>query len=295
MKSRLAALLRSSVALGLLAVLGGLVAATTGRHFLQQRALQVESEALARYAMAPVVVAKRDLVAGERLEAVALAIRPMPRAFLPAGAIAPEDAAALIGRHLAADVKRGEAVQQVIVKPVMQSLAQVLPEGSRALTVAVDDLNAHGGLLRAGDVIDVYLVERGGTRSRIGLLQQKVRVLATGSRTAQATGNGEGPTGQDFGTITLQVDDAQARRLVLARDAGDLSFVLRARGDESPAPPQLLDSSRLLEAPEGRSSVQVIRADRNDVVELLLGGSGGPAPTRHWLRVGVPARSGVYP
>jgi pilus assembly protein CpaB len=279
---------QSTLVLGLLALLGGLLAAASGRHYLQQRARQIDVATAKRFAMSPVVVAKRDLVTGERLEPDALAVRAMPTAYLPGDSFTANDAAALLGRRLSTDLKRGEALQQSTLQPVLNSLSRALPAGVRALTVAVDELNAHSGLLRAGDDVDVYLVEREGARSRIGLLQERLRVLATGSRTAGQSDKDGGSASHDFGTVTLQVDDSQAQRLVLARQAGDLSFVLRSEGDESPAPRQLLDSRFLLAPAAGSAGPGLSRRQPADAIELLIGGGGGPAPVRHWLRVATP-------
>ncbi|MDR2216282.1 MAG: Flp pilus assembly protein CpaB [Nevskiaceae bacterium] len=289
-KSGIAAMLRSSVGLGLVALIGGLLAAYSGRHFLQQNVLRLEAEAASRYAMSSVVVAQRDLMAGERLDPSVLAVRSVPTAYLPSDSISDNGAAVLLGRRLAANLKRGDMVQQSVLQPVVSSLSQTLPEGSRALTVEVDDLNAHAGLLRAGDVVDVYLIERTGAQSRIGLLQEKVQVLATGDKTQAASAGAMGAMGADYSTVTLLVDDAQARKLALARQAGELSFVLRAEADESPAPSELLSSRSLLDriaAPNAPKPRAV-----NEDIELLVGGSGGPSPVRHWLRIGAPAHQG---
>ncbi|MEY2853110.1 MAG: hypothetical protein RL030_242 [Pseudomonadota bacterium] len=286
-KAGLLKFVRSTFLLALLALLGGLLAAASGRQYLQQRLRQIDTEAAQRYALSPVIVAKRDLESGERLEPDALAIRPMPTDYIPGDSIAAHNAALLVGRRLASDLRRGEALKYSGLQPVLTSLSRSLPKGARALTVAVDDLNAHSGLLRSGDNVDVYLVERVGARSRIGLLQERLRVLATGSRTTASSPDG-GNASQDFGTVTLQVDDSQARRLVLAREAGDLSFVLRAEGDEGPAPAQLLDSRFLLARAPSTSGSGTSRLQSASAVELLVGGGGGPAPVRRWLKVAAP-------
>lgn len=290
-RSRLLRLFQSTLVLGALALLGGVLAAALGRHYLQQRARQIEVEAAQRYAMTPVVVAKRDLATGERLDPDALAVRPMPTAYLPGDSVAAVDAATLLGRQLSSQLKRGEALQLSTLQPLLMSLSRTLPAGVRALTVAVDDLNAHSGLLQAGDNVDIYLVERDGTRSRIGLLQENLHVLATGSRTATPSFTEGGNESRDFGTVTLQVDDSQAQRLVLARQAGELSFVLRAVGDASPAPSQLLDSRLLLTPGTQPAETRSSRRRPTDAVELLIGGGGGPTPARHWLRIAAPAPS----
>lgn len=290
-RSRLLSLFQSTLVLGMVALLGGLLAAALGRHYLHLRARQIEIEAAQRYAMTPVVVAKRDLATGEQLDPDSLAVRPMPTAYLPGDSVAADDAATLLGRQLSSQLKRGEAVQLSMLQPLLMSLSRTLPAGVRALTVAVDDLNAHSGLLRAGDRVDVYLVERDGARSRIGLLQENLHVLATGSRTATPSLTDGGNESRDFATVTLQVDDSQVQRLVLARQAGELSFVLRAVGDESPAPRQLLDSHLLLTPGTRSADTRSSRTRPSDAVELLIGGGGGPTPARHWLRIAAPAPS----
>jgi pilus assembly protein CpaB len=286
-KSRVTALLQSSVALALVAVIGGVLAIGAGRAFLQRTVQRLEAEAASRYATSAVVVADRDMAAGERLDSSALAIRQVPTAYLPSGVVTQDGAAVLLGRRLATGLKRGEVVPLSALQPLVSSLSQTLPQGSRALTMDVDELNAHAGMLRAGDVVDVYLTERNGAQSRIGLLQEKLQVLATGNRTQAAS---MGVAAQDFATITLQVDDAEARRLALARQAGELSFVLRAEADESAAPTELMSSRSLLERIAAQSGQP--QRSANESIELLIGGNGGPSPVRHWLRVGASAAQG---
>lgn len=274
---------KSSVFLAMIALLGAVVSASAARSYLLDSTAAIRAESERRFELRPVVVARMDLRPGELLRRDTLAVRSMPAHYLPGNVFGSTQAGELIGRRLEHGIRKGEPVQATLLqngeKP---SLEELLAPGHRALTVAVDELNAHSGLLHAGDRVDLYLVrttESGSTR--LDLLMQQVLVLATGGRTAGETGNGSETSDRDFGTLTLLVDAAQAGRIVLAERMGQLSFVLRPDSDQGPTHLPVLDSTSLL--PDSSRSVRP-RAAVTDGVELLLGGGGGPFPRRSWIR-----------
>lgn len=274
---------RSNVMLALVAVAGGAVAAFAARGYLLERARALETEAESRFAFQAVVVARRDLQAGDRLEPGSLALRRMPGSYLSSTVFSETEAGRVVGRRLAVDLRKGEPVLGIALQSHdADSLASSLPPGRRALTVAVDELNSHAGMLRAGDLIDLYLVqERDRDDSRIGLLLEQVAVLATGSTSS-------GADRADFDTVTLLVDAEQAGRILLAQRAGGLSVVLRPTGDAGASRLTTHDSRSLWA--EHRAGATGVKVD--EAVELLLGGGGGPSPQRTWMRSTQAGRTG---
>ena len=278
---QLSSLLQSNVLLGVAAVLAGALAAWLGARQLNHRIASKELEVSRRFVTAPYIVASRDVPRGQKLDASLLSIRSMPRAFAPADALAPDDASLLIGGRTAVGIRRGTPVVQAAVLPPTagERLSETLPDGLRALTIQVDQLNAISGHLEAGDRVDLYYSRTRGTGAVLVPLLQKVRVLATGEVTeTQVRSRSAEQLPTEFSSVTLLVTATDAQRVVLAEQTGDLTLLLRGTADEGLLEPRTFNSSELLKP------VQASQRHRPSVppVELLIGGNG-ITPSRSWL------------
>jgi pilus assembly protein CpaB len=117
----------------------------------------------------------------------------------------------------------------------MESMTQVfsatLENGNRALTTEVDEVNSISGLLRPTDHIDLIVTAR-GTGTNTGEvtfpLLTNVEVLATGQVTRKGEGSDQSRT---YTTITLSVSPVDAQRIVVAKNSGRLTAVLRNPDD----------------------------------------------------------------
>jgi pilus assembly protein CpaB len=278
---QLSSLLQSNLLLGAAAVLAGALAAWLGARQLNQRISSVELEVSRRYATAPYIVASRDVSRGQKLDASLLSIRSMPRAFAPADALAPEDASLLIGGRTAVGIRRGTPVVQAAVLPSTagERLSEHLPDGLRALTIQVDQLNAISGHLEAGDRVDLYYSRTRGTGAVLVPLLQKVRVLATGEVTeTQIRSRTAEQLPAEFSSVTLLVTSTDAQRVVLAEQTGNLTLLLRGTADEGLLEPRTFNSSELLKPVQASLRYQPSAPP----VELLIGGNG-ITPSRSWL------------
>jgi len=84
-----------------------------------------------------------------------------------------------------------------------------VPEGARALTVRVDEINSISGFLQPGDRIDLLMTHGLGTDNSVFPLIQNLNVIATGLQT-RVDKNSVGGGKRSFTTITVNVspDDA---------------------------------------------------------------------------------------
>lgn len=92
------------------ALVAGSLAAWAAREHIQRRVHDIEQQA--RVPMVASLVAALDLEAGTPLHDELVAVRDMPQAWLPAGALLPDEAARLDGAVLRAPVKAGEPCRQ---------------------------------------------------------------------------------------------------------------------------------------------------------------------------------------
>lgn len=282
---RLRGLLESNLLLAAVALAAGVLAAWLGSRQLAQRAADIEQQAKSRYATAQYIVASRDVARGESIEAKLLSIRTMPRAFAPADALAPDAASLLIGGRAAIAIRRGSPVVQAALlrEPTRERLSESLPDGKRALTIQVDQLNAISGHLEAGDNVDLYYSRPRGNGAVLVPLMQRVQVLATGDVTQMQLESRAGDQQDiDFSSVTLLVSAADAERVVLAEQTGRLTLLLRRPTDDGLRDARALDSAELLKS--ARASTH--RDPQHSLpVELLVGGNG-VAPARSWLSTG---------
>jgi pilus assembly protein CpaB len=274
---------RPDAVLTLVALVTGVCGALLGGKYLTARAAAAEAEVASRYEATQVVVASADVARGEVLDGGNLSLRKVPREFLPADAVVAAQAGVLLGRRAAIDIGRGTPIVQAALASSVSApgLSSVLAPNERALTVAVDDLSSQAGGLRAGDRIDLYYGRREAGDALLVPLLQQIEIMAVGDSFARAGSDGEAPG--HYATVTLRVAAAEAPRVLLAQQAGELSVLLRAPGDENLQPVAIRSSRELLQAPATARTTA-------PGIELLTGGTGDLVPGRTWLRVGAGIR-----
>jgi len=245
------------------ALAAGACAAWSARQAIQERLRQIESSA--RVPMVERIVAGRDLAAGTRLDAGALAVRAIPREWAAADTLDPDRFGEMDGAVLERPVRQGDPVTPAHLSAARPaSLAARLRSGRRAVTIPVDDIASQSGLLDPGDRIDLYVSFEHRRQPMTILLLQDVPVLATGRQTAPAEPGGDPP--HAYATVTLDVAPADAARIVAARQSGKLTAFLRAAGDRQPAAAGvqggLAGMLGVARPPVRRARVPVIYGDR---------------------------------
>jgi len=115
-----------------------------------------------------VLVAARDVRAGEQLAAADVALQRMHADSVPAGALAtPDDA---VGEYVAWPLTAGEPVLARMVRHersgILLTADVSVPEGFRAVAVPVQPAGAVGGMLSPGDHVDVYATPLAGRQAQ---------------------------------------------------------------------------------------------------------------------------------
>jgi len=186
-----------------------------------------------------VVVAARNIPANVPLTKEMMAARGVPKKFVHANSIYPEEGNLLLGRELLYPVRAGDPILWMDFKggERYRGFSSMIREGERALTLNVDDASTIAGLLQPGDHIDVIgtfrsdnaeemRTQRAGSTT-ITLLQNVV-VLAVGQVTSARSAYGGR---EDKGQLTVLVTPEEAELLVHAEKEGQLRNILRNPGD----------------------------------------------------------------
>ena len=184
-----------------------------------------------------VVVAKVDIPVGTRLIPEQLTVAQFPANVTPEGAIPAIDEN-LIGRVVTVSLSPRDPVTDAKLAPIGAAggLSSMIPEGYRAMTVAVNEVVGVSGFIMPGTLVDVVVViappagaGQEGMISKIVL--QNIKVLASGQNIDKP--NNAREVERSIRAVTLQVTPEQAEKLALASSEGKLQLVMRNSVDQA--------------------------------------------------------------
>lgn len=176
------------------------------------------AEALARYGgeQLEVCVAKRDIAAGESVDASAIETRLWVADLLPAEAFRSSDD--VVGRKASSTILAGEVLSEQRFRDAGAHLD--VPDGLTAISVPAKDVQAVGGAIAAGSRVDMYAI--GGTSTDV--LASDVLVLATSAGTKGSSSDAK------VSWITVAIGDESVQEIVSAAQKTELYFTLPASG-----------------------------------------------------------------
>ena len=202
-----------------------------------------------------IVVAAESLAYGTAMTPDNVVEIPWFSNTLPEGAFAVKDDLLNGGRRVVlSPLKRGEPVlRSKITGPGQRaSLASLLDDGKRAVTVSVDDVRGVAGFVLPGDFVDIVVIADDGSTKRQSysdILLEHIKVLAID----QVASEGEGqPTVAK--AVTVEVTKEQAQKILLATNIGKLSLILARPLESNPDP-----NRRVSEKDIGRTSPEPVR------------------------------------
>ena len=213
-KRRGAFLIFSSLAMGL-------VAAWAANDWVQNRLLPAES---AREDMDVVVTAAMNINYGTKVEARHLKLITMPKGTAPERAFTePEGVQAMVART---DILRGEILlrDRFAEHGVGSTLAALVGEAMRAITVRVDDVVGVAGFLLPGNRVDVLAsrIDSSTRRANTETILRNLKVLAV-DQTASTDANDP----VIVRAVTLEMTPSQSEDLVKAKEEGTIQLTLR--------------------------------------------------------------------
>ena len=229
----------------------GLLTAVLAFWFTQQYAeQQVEQERLRmlpKGGMMEVLVASRDLAAGDVASPATIAVRRVPKEWVLPETLGPLDFDSVHQRPMAQSLRAGHPLTVTHLQKSAGPLSGlVLGSGYRAISIPVDEVTSVGGLIQPGDRIDLWAAPLPSTpadtssfttvpleRSARGarLVAENLRVIATGMRTERAAANGASNAAgamQGYGSVTVAVPASVAATVLGGQFQGRISLALRA-------------------------------------------------------------------
>lgn len=220
-----------SMGLMALALLAGGLAVLVAKHYLAQQE-QVLRQAAER-PQRERVVASVELQPGVVLLADHLAYRLFPADLVPSDSVDATRFDALLGKVVMQPLQAGDLITRAHVQDAAGPFSEQLLSGRRAVTVPVDALSSVSGLIRPGDLIDLYVSFDDRQRRVTAPVLQSVSVLATGQRSRDDADSLSGDS-QGYSTLTLDVGPDEALKLLAARQHGRITALLRHPDDQTP-------------------------------------------------------------
>jgi pilus assembly protein CpaB len=193
-----------------------------------------------------IVVAAKALPLGTRVQASNMRVIPWPAGEPVAGMFTRiEDCA---DRALVTDVVANELIldSKLAPKEAGAGLPAVIPQGMRALSVAVNEVVGVAGFVTPGTMVDVLVTGKvsdgsHGSDNITRTILENVRVLAAGQKIEQ---DREGKP-QTVPVITLLVSPEDAGRLAMASTQGKIQLALRNTVDNKKVGPSAVLEANL--------------------------------------------------
>ena|SRR5690348_206840 len=222
---------------------GGLAAVLAGR---SSPKAALPPAPVAKMDTAEVLVASGDVGLGQRLSAQNVKWQVWPAASAGSGFIKRKDrpnaAREIAGSIARSPIAAGEPIREsrLIKADGSGYMAAILPSGMRAVSTNISPETGAGGFILPNDHVDVILTRRdreaekalGGVETHVSeTILSDVRVLAIDQTVEEKSGQ-KVVVGK---TATLEVTEAQAETLTLARQLGTLSLSLRSLADSHPS------------------------------------------------------------
>lgn len=203
-----------------------------------------------------VVVAAADIPAFTPITADMVSLKQIPMGY--AHPLAAHSINDVVGFVTKSDIIAGEEIYTSKLKQFGQTdsgLAYVVPEGMRAVTVAVDDISGVAGFLQPGDYVDVLTyttatvqttkteqnadgtlqtTQTAQTVSTTVVAAQNIRIVAVGkSLTPVSAVAADGTAAPSYGSVTLLLTPEDAMRVMQGSKGGVIALILRASGDHA--------------------------------------------------------------
>ncbi|MBA4347361.1 MAG: Flp pilus assembly protein CpaB [Clostridiales bacterium] len=217
-----------------------------------------------------VLVAAADIPAFTPISIEMLTFKQIPKGYAhPQAAHTVEE---VVGYVTERDVLAGEEIIPTKLKQFGETdsgLSYVVPEGMRAVTVAVDEISGVAGFLKRGDYVDVLSyttasvqIEKteqaaDGTQLTTQSTQsvnttvvaaQNVQVVAIGmSLSAASTDAADNAAAVGYNSVTLLLTPEDAMRVMQGSKSGIIMLILRASGDHAPNTEKPIVNDTLLE------------------------------------------------
>ncbi len=197
-----------------------------------------------------VLVAARDLSAGDRATAETVAVRRVPADWVLPNSLRPGDFDAVNQQILSQGLSAGHPLTTDHIRQRKAGASPLdLEPGYRAVSISVDEVTSVGGLIQPGDRIDLWaaalpvspaqtgmvaITEAKSPERRAQMIAENLRVLATGQRTDRSQAGDQPGPNVAYASLTLAVPASVAALVLGGQFQGRLGIALRSGSETKP-------------------------------------------------------------
>ncbi len=222
------------LAIAVAIVCGALAALLT---YFYLSSLQQPTQPTVTAKMVEVITPAEDIEAGTLIQGDMLTEVEVPAEQAPSDAA--KNRSQLAGKLARVDLPAGEPILTGQVRATEGLLSYRVPEGMRAVTVAIDPIVGVAGFPQPGDRVDVIASFSLDSTIVVRTVLQNIQLLAIGQVTISGAEReqaeeeeGEVKPEPERTTATLAVTPEQAQKLILSDERGQLRLALRPRRDD---------------------------------------------------------------
>ena len=255
-----------------LSVVAGVFAVYYSQNYIEGKVDYYKGQLEKTETMVEVVVPGRRLLTGQPLREQDLLVREIPESYVDNNVLLLSSYEQALGQELAFDVEPGKPLLWAHLEGGRtRTFSGLVPEGARALTVRVDEINSISGFLQPKDRIDLLMTYGSGDQEAVFPLIQTLEVIATGLQTRVDKNSVGGK--RTFSTITVNVSPDNAQKITLAQKIGKLTAVLRNPDDADPLSDSPMTTSRLLNKPRKVVARKKPEKPKAPAIEYIIGGA----------------------
>ncbi len=178
----------------------------------------------------PVVIAKEHIAIGEKIPEHKLELSKLSNESVPQNGF--QSMRSVIGRTARYEINGNEPILESSLLVQGENFSSLIPDGMRAVTVAVKHSDALAQILDRGTVVDVItLMLLKGTGAIVaGTVVERAHVIAVHKGGAEGLMKTEAPV--ENMEVTLIVNPDEAKRIITAMNQGGIELIVRNDKDE---------------------------------------------------------------
>lgn len=194
-----------------------------------------------------VVTAVRDIPAYTTIDASMLTMTNYPKGT--AHPKAARNVSDVAGKTTESTLLVGEQIITEKLKSEKSGLSYLLPDGMRAVTIAVDEVSGIAGFIKIGDYVDIICntkTEYSTSYNSTFVVAQNVKIAALDKQMVTSTATDGSTVATSYTYLTLFVTPQQSLDIIHSYRAGALSVALRRFDDHAAANMLPVDNNDLL-------------------------------------------------
>jgi len=232
--------LRKNIIVFIITILLSLIGVFLTYNFIQSK-IQIPPKKTSKHTSAPiqtmnVSVPTEFIPRGTQIKAAMLKKRTLPASQVNNDMILFADKHIIIGKTNSIDFTAGIPIgYSALQNSKALVFSDLLKKGERAITIPLDIYNSMHGYIQPGDMINLLVTIKKGKSHQTYPLLQKINVLATDTFYRPGIHKDSLPNSGELSTITLRVNNEQARTIIFAKSQGTISSILRNAQDNTSA------------------------------------------------------------